>query len=149
MQNTPDIEVLNSIYKNAVTGSQAIEDLLPMTEDKRFISDLETQNSEYMTIGADAASQLVNLGAEVEPIGTMKKAGMKMGVVMNTMVNDDTCHLAELMIKGSNMGIIDMTKTINSFSNASPEALGLAQKLIDMEHNNIVKLKEYLEVKCS
>lgn len=147
MQNKEDIEVLNSVYKNAVTGSQAIDDLLPMTEDKKFVSDLKTQNGEYMSIGAEAAARLVGLGAEAQPVGAAKKAGMKMGVVMNSMLNDSTCHLAELMIKGSNMGIIDMTKTINSFNNASPEALGLARKLIDMEHNNIVRLKAYLEIK--
>lgn len=140
-----DIAVLNSVYRNARVGSQSITDLLPQAADRAFISDLETQKREYDAIGGEAASRIVNLGGHPEPVGEMKKLGMKMGVAMNTMMNDETVHLAELMIKGSNMGIIQMTKVVNGHQNASPEALGLAQKLITFEHDNIERLKTYLK----
>ncbi len=140
-----DIAVLNSVYRNAKTGAQAISDMLPKAGDAAFASDLRTQHSEYEDISREAASRICGLGAEPEPVGEMKKLGMKMGVVMNTAMCDDTEHLAELMIKGSNMGIITMTKVINGHSNASPETLGLAQKLITSEHGNIERLKAYLK----
>jgi hypothetical protein len=50
-----------------------------------------------------------------------------------------------MMIKGSNMGIIQMTKVVNGYSDASPETLGLAQKLITTENDNISRLKTYLK----
>ena len=145
MVENVDISVLNSIYRNAKTGAQAIDDLLPKAEDSSFVSDLKTQYKEYESISREAASRIVNMGAEPEPVGEMKKLGMKMGVTMNTMANDETEHLAELMIKGSNMGIVTMTKVINGHNTASPETLGLAQKLITCEHDNISRLKAYLK----
>ena len=145
MVENVDISVLNSIYRNAKTGAQAIDDLLPKAEDSSFVSDLKTQYKEYESISREAASRIVNLGGEPEPVGEMKKLGMKMGVTMNTMANDETEHLAELMIKGSNMGIVTMTKVVNGHSTASPETLGLAQKLITCEHDNISRLKAYLK----
>ena len=145
MVENVDISVLNSIYRNAKTGAQAIDDLLPKAEDSSFVSDLKTQYKEYESISREAASRIVNLGGEPEPVGEMKKLGMKMGVAMNTMANDETEHLAELMIKGSNMGIVTMTKVVNGHSTASPETLGLAQKLITCEHDNISRLKAYLK----
>ena len=143
--NDPDIAVLNSVYRNARTGAEAITDLLPRADDSSFISDLETQKKEYESIGGEAASRIVGLGAEPESVSEMQKLGMKMGTAMNTMVNDETAHLAELMIKGSNMGIIQMTKVMNGHREASPETLGLAQKLITCEHDNITRLKAYLK----
>lgn len=140
-----DMAVLNSVYRNAKTGAQAISDLLPKAEDASFVSDLKTQHKEYEDISREAASRIVSLGGEPEPVGEMKKLGMKMGVTMNTMMCDDTEHLAELMIKGSNMGIVTMTKVVNGHSGASPETLGLAQKLITSEHDNISRLKVYLK----
>ncbi len=144
-ENNVDIAVLNSVYRNARTGAQAIDDLLPKASDTSFISDLETQRQEYDSIGTEAATRITGLGGAPESVGEMKKMGMKMGVTMNTMVNDETEHLAELMIKGSNMGIVQMTKVINGHREASPETLGLAQKLITCEHDNITRLKAYLK----
>ncbi len=144
-ENNVNIAVLNSVYRNARVGSQAISDLLPRAEDASFKSDLVTQKNEYDSIGGEAAERIVGLGGQPEPVGEMKKLGMKMGVTMNTMMNEETGHLAELMIKGSNMGIVQMTKVINGHRDASPETLGLAQKLINCEHDNIVRLKTYLK----
>ncbi len=144
-ENQVDIAVLNSVYRNAKTGSQSIADLLPKASDSAFASDLETQKKEYDSIGGEAAARIVSLGGQPESVSEMQKLGMKMGVTMNTMMNDETEHLAELMIKGSNMGIIQMTKVVNGHSNASPETLGLAQKLITCEHDNIQRLKTYLK----
>ena len=145
MAENVDIAVLNSVYRNAKTGSQSIVDLLPSASDSSFIADLETQRREYDSIGGEAAARIVGLGGQPEPVGEMKKLGMKMGVTMNTMMNDETEHLAELMIKGSNMGIIQMTKVVNGHQDASAETLGLAQKLITCEHDNIQRLKAYLK----
>ncbi|MGM9521054.1 MAG: hypothetical protein ACI3VB_01070 [Oscillospiraceae bacterium] len=145
MAENPDVAVLNSIYRGAKTGEQAINDMLPKTDDRAFTADLETQRDEYVTISKEAATRLVNMGTEPEPVGEMKKLGMKVGVTMNTMTNDETNHLAELVIKGSNMGIITMTKVVNGYQQASPETLGLAQKLITTENDNITRLKTYLK----
>ena len=144
MAQNPDKAVLNSIYRNAKTGVEAITDLLPKVSDRAFKADIMTQQGQYESISKEAASRLINLGTEPVPVGTMQKLGMKMGTAMNTLTNDETSHLAELMIKGSNMGIINMTKVVNGYSSAAPETLGLAQKLIKSEQNNIARLKAYL-----
>jgi hypothetical protein len=145
MTENADIKVLNSIYKGARVGAEAIDDLMPKVSDTGLTADLETQLQEYESISKEAATRLVNLGAEPQAVSSMKKTGMKMSVTMNTMANDETEHLAEMMIKGSNMGIIQMTKVVNGYSDASPETLGLAQKLITTENDNISRLKTYLK----
>lgn len=144
MQKNKETEVLNSIYRGAKTGSQAIIDLLPKAENSRFCSDLQTQEQEYNNISAEAANMLISMGSEPEPVSAIKKAGMKMGVEMNTIMNNDTGYLAQLMIKGSTMGITNMTKVLNNYENPNPQVTDLAQRLIKTEQQNIDRLKAYL-----
>ena len=144
MQNNNDIAVLNSIYRNAKTGCQGIADILPKTENAGFRSDLKTQESQYKMISGEAASHLISLGTEPDPVSPVKKAGMKVSAEMNTWMNNDTTHLAEMMIQGSNMGITNMTKVLNGYPNPNPEVKNLANRLIDIEHQNIERLKTYL-----
>lgn len=144
MTENSNVQVLNSVYRGAKVGEQAIVDLLPKTNDPSFISDLKTQEGQYTAISSEAASKLCTIGAEPESVGTAKKAGMKLGVEMNTLLDDETGHLAELMIKGSNMGVINMTRVVNQYPDAGADVLGLAQKLITCEEDNIQRLKAYL-----
>ena len=144
MQKDNDASVLNSIYNGAKIGSQAISDILPKTENTQFRSDLYTQEKQYEGISNEAASQLIAMGMEPDTVGGMKKMGMKFATEINTIMNSDTSHLAELMIKGSNMGITNMTKVLNGYSNPKPEVKNLADRLIQIEQQNIDRLKMYL-----
>ena len=150
MQNTnpaktPEASVLNSIYRGARIGKESIENLLPKTEHPGFRDDLRTQENEYDAICKEAANKLMEMGNTPDPIGSYKKLGMKAAVEMNTMLNTDTSHLAEMMINGSTMGITNMTKILNGYQNPDSQVYDLAQKLITMEQNNIERLKVYLQ----
>ena len=78
----------------------------------------------------------------------------------NTLCNRETSHLAEMMIQGSSMGIVSLTKALNSFApptqadtqqDAAPptqpeqQALDLARATIQAEEDNITRLKVYLQ----
>ena len=144
MQKNSEAAVLNSIYRGAKTGASAIQDILPKVEDSGFMSDMKTQFEQYNSISGQAEAQLLNMGAKPEPVGVMKQVGMKAATEMNTMLNNDTGHLAELMIKGSNMGITNMTKVMNNYADPKPEVKELADRLIKTEQMNIERLKAYL-----
>jgi len=145
MPENINVSVLNSVYRGALTGRDAISDLLPSTKDPTFISDLKAQQMQYVSICNEAAAKLRSMGAVPEDPSVIQKTGMKLGTKMNTMMNNETDHLAELMIKGSNMGIVNMTKVLNGYPSVSNDVKGLAQQLITTEQNNIERLKNYLK----
>lgn len=49
-----------------------------------------------------------------------------------------------MMLQGSNMGIIDITKKLKECPDAEPETTRLAQRLLKMEERNLEQLKEFL-----
>ena len=69
---------------------------------------------------------------------------LKTAIHYNTMLNTSTGHIAEMMIKGSNNGILEMEKVLKHNEKAGERSTALAQQLIDLEEKNIKRLKDYL-----
>ncbi|MCL2254820.1 MAG: hypothetical protein FWC09_10290, partial [Lachnospiraceae bacterium] len=62
----------------------------------------------------------------------------------NTFLNTSTGHLAEVMIQGSNRGVVEMCKVLNQNENARGMYVEMARELMDFEEHNIERLKKYL-----
>ena len=61
------------------------------------------------------------------------------------MTNQSASHIAEMMIKGSTMGTVQMTKRIHDLKDkGDQEAVELAERLLKTEENNIQQLKSFL-----
>ena len=74
----------------------------------------------------------------------LSDALLKTGIHYNTLLNTSTGHIAELMIKGSNNGILEMEKTLKHNERAGERPSALAQELITFEQKSIENLKKYL-----
>ncbi len=144
MEKTP--ELLCYIYKNVKMGSDAIITLLPKIEDEAFRKALTAQLDGYEKFAKEAENQLTPMGIKPKEEPMMKKMGSKVGIMMNTMTDTTSSHMAEMMIKGSTMGITDMTKKVREFEGdgCPDKALSLGRELIRFEQDNIEKMKEYL-----
>ena len=85
-----------------------------------------------------------------------EKAMLWLALQGRTLCNQETSHLAQLMIEGSNMGILSLTRVLNSYAPAAPNpqpdaaqsgedaAAQLARQTIQQEEDNITRLKCYL-----
>lgn len=144
MEKTP--ELLCYIYKNVKMGSDAIVDLMPKVKDESFREALTEQMNGYERFARDAEKQLSPMGVKPQEEPMIKKMMSKMGIAMNTMTDSSVGHMAEMLIKGSTMGITDMTKHVREFEGQGcPEqALKLGRDLITFEQDNIEKMKEFL-----
>lgn len=138
------INFLNEIYRNAESGIDAILTLLPKTQDDMLTKDLQNQLHSLRAIEADATRKLNQYGETPKESSWLQKAGMKMGIHMNTMMSRSSSRLAELMIKGNNMGIIDLNRSLNRFGSANSGASTLAEQLLTTEQQALNMFKGYL-----
>lgn len=144
MALTTDVKVLNDIYRGSKLGSTAIDELCYVTKDQRFTTEIRSQDTKYRDISGEAASQLCRLGYSPEKIKPTKQLTMRMSVRMNALMDTDTTHFAQMMIKGNNMGIIDITKSVNRAEDLSPPVRELSDKLSQTQQANIESLKSFL-----
>ena len=139
-----DIAVLKSIQKNTEMAIKAIETVQPKASDQALKQLLEETSGKYFGIHHKVVSKLVEDNVQPEKSSTIENIMLVGGITGNTMLNTSTSHLAELMIKGSNMGITDLNKTLNHHAAIKKETLEIARELLDLEKFNLEEYKKYL-----
>ncbi|WP_315114125.1 hypothetical protein [Clostridium intestinale] len=139
-----NIELLNYIYQNSEMGKDTLTQLIKMTTDENFKNNLQSQLNEYNSIFNEADEKLKSNNKESKSIGTLTKVSTYISINFNTLINKTPSHMAEMLIQGSTMGIIDITKKIKEYKSQDQAILGLANKLLQFEQKNIDELKKFL-----
>jgi hypothetical protein len=139
-----NIELLNYIYQNSEMGKDTLTQLIKMTTDETFKNNLQSQLNEYNSIFNEADEKLKSNNKESKSIGTLTKVSAYISINFNTLINKTPSHMAEMLIQGSTMGIIDITKKIKEYKSQDQTILGLANKLLQFEQKNIDELKNFL-----
>ena len=131
-----DAEMLNFIYQNSQMGVETLNQLIPM---------IEAQLKEYEQIHEEAKKLLNRHGYDEKGIGALEKIMAYLMIDMKTLMDKSSSHIAEMLIQGSNMGIIDAVKRINQYEKeAEKEVTALMKRLLKFEENNVERLKEAL-----
>ena len=140
-------KLLQTIVENARMGADACDQLMPKTSDMTLRQELMNERQQYENACRDAEAQLMQLGVHPHPKGPMARAGMWMGMEMNTMMDKSASHIADMLIQGCTMGVVEMTKARNSLPDADAQAQGVASALVTAQQESIERLKVFLKQK--
>lgn len=141
---TGNAELLNFIYQNSQMGIITISQLLDMIDDMDFKMQLQAQLKEYRTFNKEVMQMLNKNGYDEKGIGAFDKLRTYLMINMQTLTNKTTSHIAEMLIIGSNMGIIDAIKNIRKYQEAEKDIVGLMNRLLETEEKNVNQLKAFL-----
>ena len=140
-----DAEMLNFVYQNSQMGVETLNQLLPMIDNEAFKKRIEAQLKEYEQIHEEAKKLLNRHGYDEKGIGALEKIMAYLMIDMKTLMDKSSSHIAEMLIQGSNMGIIDAVKRINQYEKeAEKEVTALMKRLLKFEENNVERLKDAL-----
>ena len=116
-----------------------------MIDNEAFKKRIEAQLKEYEQIHEEAKKLLNRHGYDEKGIGALEKIMAYLMIDMKTLMDKSSSHIAEMLIQGSNMGIIDAVKRINQYEKeAEKEVTALMKRLLKFEENNVERLKEAL-----
>ena len=141
------IQLLQDVVRNARSGEEAINQLMDKAESQEMRGELDREREQYRASAQEAESALAAAGGRAEPVGPLQKAGMWVGTQMNTITDRSNAHIAEMVIQGATMGIIEMTKARNTYPDADADAASLASHFIVEQNDIIERQKAYLEDK--
>ena len=74
----------------------------------------------------------------------MEKMMTFWGIEMKTMTDDTTSKLSELLMQGTNMGIIEGRRLINQNSDIAPDVENILNDFVVMQEDSVETLKKYL-----
>ena len=140
-----EIAIYREIQKSTEMGMKAIETISDKVYDDERHGCLYEKSLNYQEIHDAASKKLIAGKAEYYRSNALTEAMLKTGIHYNTMLNTSTGHIAELMIKGSTNGIIEMEKVLKRNEQAGAKPVALAKQLIELEESNIEKMKQYLK----
>ena len=144
MENKKEINVLDELNKGACMGMDAIHFILEKVENNDLKKELDAQYKQYKSIH-DKICELYPEYSDKEPHDTsaLNKAMTWYGIEMKTLVDDTTSKLAELLMQGTNMGIIEGRRLLNH-KHTDDKVNNLVQEYVDMQEHAVEKLKQFL-----
>jgi hypothetical protein len=138
-------ELLNFIYQNSQMGVQTISQLLDIADDQDFKKYLNAQLNGYDEIHTQARELLNQNGYDEKGLSAFEKVRTYLMINMETLINKTTSHIAEMLLLGSNMGVIDAIKNLKKYKGeAEADIIQLMEQLLAFEENNAKELKLFL-----
>ena len=140
-----NLNILDEVNKGATMGMNAISYVSDKAEDTQFKQVLDTEYNKYEKISQrvnDLYSQYSN--KDPHETNAMTKMMTWYGIQMKTMVDDTTSKLSELLMQGTNMGIIEGRRLLNQNPEAAPDVKNILNDFVVMQEDSVETLKKYL-----
>lgn len=139
-----DINALDEIHKGAYMGMDAIHFILEKVKDNDLKEYLENDYEKYKKIAQDIEQIYPNYNdGEPHKTSAMNKAMTWYGIEMKTLTDESTSKIAELLLQGVNMGIIEGRKILNK-KKINEEVENIVMKYVSMQEASVEVLKKYL-----
>ena len=139
-----EVNVLDELSKGACMGRDAIHFIMDKVEDENLKKELDRQYREYKEI-SEEISKIYPEYSDDEPHKTsaMNKVMTWYGIEMKTLMDSSTSKIAELLMQGTNMGIIEGRRLLND-KNTDEEINKLVEKYVQVQETAVEKLKPFL-----
>lgn len=139
-----DQYILNEINKGIKMGMDSISTISEKVKDCNLKENLQFQYNRYNDILNEVNNELSDFGEFPKELNPMQKAMGWMSVQLNTIDNKSDSKISEMMIQGTNMGIIEGIKLLNHNPNAKPEIKNILNEFVQFQQENVEQLKKFL-----
>lgn len=139
-----NIDILDELHKGSDMGLEAIDMILKKVEDRSFYDLLDKYKKEYdkFSIEMNDLYQTYSDG-EAHEVNLPEKIMAWYGIMKDTMFDDSDSKIAELMINGTVMGIIEGRKLLNH-KIMDKKVHSVCERFIKMQEKFVEELKKYL-----
>ncbi len=141
MQNN---ELINALYQNTEMGISSIKKIYPKIQNTNLKNEVKNQLSNYKTQHNQITRSMKSNDIIPQKVPLMIKAMTSAGIAFNCAKDCSSEHLAEMLIQGTNMGIIKINQALNRTSFANSKFVDEAKSMLQKEQQYIDNLKKYL-----
>lgn len=136
--------ILNEINRGIKMGMDSISTISEKVGDQNFKNDLLFQYNQYNNILNKVNSELNNRNIMPDEVNPAQKAMGWVDIQTSTITDKSNSHLSEMLIKGTNMGIIEGVKLLNRNPDTDESIKNILNEFIQFQENNVEKFKKYL-----
>lgn len=141
-----DFRAAENIYRNAKVAVLSIDEVQKKLTDDNLKSELSYEREGYENFLQEFSDFLKEQNYRAGDLPALKKAGMKIGIAMNTLTDKSSPHVANLMLKGTVTGISELIQLYSrdEGEKISDDVIFYAKKLQNLEEEYEARLKKLL-----
>ena len=140
-----NLNILDEVNKGATMGMDAISVISEKVQDRNFKQVLDVEYNKYKDISRRVNDLYSNYSSkEPHETNAMNKMMTWYGIQMRTITDDSNSKLSELLMQGTNMGIIEGRRLINQNNNAANDVKSILEEFVTMQEDSVETLKKYL-----
>ena len=145
MMEYKNLNIIDEDNKGDTIGMDAISYVSEKVTDDKIKNVLDTEYNKYQKI-SERVNDLYSNYTDKEPHETnaMNKMMTWYGIQMKTMTDDTTSKLSELLMQGTNMGIIEGRRLLNQNPEAEKDVKNILNDFVVMQEDSVETLKKYL-----
>lgn len=139
-----NINILDELHKGCCMGITALDYINEKVEAHDLKEVLENQYKEYQDL-KDRINELYDeyTTDKIHETSTMEKVMTWYGIQKDTILDNSSSKIAELLINGTNMGIIEGKKILNN-KTMDKNVHKICTEYIKVQEKYLEKLKDYL-----
>ena len=143
--NDYNVKVLDEVNKGTTMGMDAISYVADKVGDKKFQDVLNVEYGKYKEI-YNRIDEIYSQYSSKKPQETnaMNKMMTWYGVQMSTLKDQSNSKISELLMQGTNMGIIEGRRLLNNNPSIDNEVKQILEDFVVMQEDSIETLKKYL-----
>ena len=124
---------------------EAISQVSKKNQDSEFEKVLSVEYNKYDKISKKVNDMYSNY-SDYKPskVNSAAKMMTQSGIQMNTITDTSTSKLSEILMQGTNMGIIEGRKLLNEHPEISSDIKSTLNDFVTMQEDSIETLKKYL-----
>ena len=142
-----NIEFLQELYKTSEMGKSSLSELAKILDAKENKIKLEIDQDleKYENIISKIDELALKYDKKMDKTGFMGKAGSIMGIRMEVSKDNSDSKIADMLIQGYTMGILEVNRKLKKYKNSIGHAeKKIADELIDFQNKSIKNIKKYL-----
>lgn len=140
-----NLNILDEVNKGATMGMDAISYVSEKVKDNNFKQVLDTEYNKYKDISTRVNNLYSNYSTkEPHETNAMNKMMTWYGIQMKTITDSSTSKLSELLMQGTNMGIIEGRRLLNQNNNIETDVKNILNDFVVMQEDSVETLKKYL-----
>ena len=145
MENN-NLNVLDEVNKGATMGMDAISMINEKTHDAKLKEILQVEFNKYNKISERVNNLYSQFTTENKPHETNKMNKMMTwyGIQMKTITDDTPSKLSELLMQGTNMGIIEGRRLLNHNQRIDDNVKNILNDFVSMQEDSVETLKKFL-----
>lgn len=139
--------LIEKIYKDAAMGRYSTQKLMENLKgkDNKITDDVEEIFEGYSSFEEKAKEVLISCNMTPEEEGSIAKMMSSMGIMKEVLTDNSDPAIADLLIQGISMGVIEMEKRIKGASDdINKDHIKFAKEFLKFQEKAQKKMEKYL-----